>query len=55
MQIQASTNTVRKTISAQQNFDNLHVRDKSRTPSKDAQNGQTFLSILGYTLRLSKT
>ena len=42
MQIQASTNTVRKTISAQQNFENLHVRDKSRTPSKDAQKGQTF-------------
>ena len=29
-----------KTISAQQNFDSLHVWDKSRTPSQDAQKGR---------------
>ena len=28
-----------KTISAQKNFDGLHVRDKRRTPSQDAQTG----------------
>ncbi len=28
------------TILAQQNFDRLHVLDKSRTPSQDAQNGR---------------
>jgi hypothetical protein len=30
-----------KTISVQQNFASLHVWDKSRTPSQDAQKGQT--------------
>jgi hypothetical protein len=30
-----------KTISAQQNFDGLHVWDKSGRPSQDAQKGQT--------------
>ena len=30
-----------KTISAQQNFNGLHVRDSKRTPLRDAQKGQT--------------